>query len=326
MHRPITFYAAGFRGLAAGRFLLLMLGLSGLTLKGATINGFNIDERSVPATHLVRAAPAKDSIQAVMTPVFIDPSECTWLVDEDEVLSVTIGDETRAYPLRLLVWHEIVNDQIGDEPVVVTYSALSGSGVAFAPGRRADGAPHTFGVSGILYNSCLLMYDHETESLWSQMAMTCLAGARNGESLEMLPTRRMTWGRWKQAFPAGQVLSRQTGIEADYEGEWPYGDYAEDRATIFPFDINRNEFGTKERVIGYSDGESERCWPLEKLKEKGQMYDAIGSRTLKVFYDEKTDEVKVQDMRSREELPVISAYWFAWQAFHPDTTVWFPLN
>ncbi len=326
MHRPKPPYSATVCGLPAVRFLLLTLVCGGAALKGATINGFNIDERSVPATHLVRAAPAKDSIQAVMTPVFIAPSECTWLADEDEVLSVTVGDETRAYPLRLLVWHEIVNDQIGDVPVVVTYSALSGSGVAFAPGRRADGTSRTFGVSGILYNSCLLMYDHETESLWSQLGMACLAGAKNGEALEMLPTRRLTWGLWKQVFPAGRVMSRQTGIEADYESAWPYGDYAEDRSTIFPFDINRNEFGTKERVIGYNDGESQRCWPLEKLKVKGQMYDAIGSRTLKVFYDEETGEVQVQDMRTREVLPVVSAYWFAWQAFHPDTTVWIPLN
>ncbi len=308
------------------RLGFLITSLAPVCLSAATINGFNVDDTSVPVEHIVRAAPAKDSIPALTDPKWIDPADCAFLTDEDEVLSVTIGDETHAYPLRVLVWHEIVNDRFGDVPVAVTYSALSGSGLAFDPGRGADGAPRTFGVSGLLYNSCLLMYDHETESLWSQLRMSSVAGALNETELTPLPTRRMTWAAWKTVFPTGKVLSTDTGVEADYQGEWPYGNYAEDRATIFPFDINRNEFGTKERMIGYRGEHSERAWPLEKLKEKGQMYDAIGSQTVKVIYDETSGDVQIQDMSTREFLPVVSLYWFAWQAFYPDTSVWIPLK
>ncbi len=300
--------------------------LAAVPMSAATINGFDIDARSVPAEHMVRAAPAKDSIPALMAPKWIDPAAGSFMQDSDEVLSVTIGAETRAYPLRILVWHEVVNDRIGDTPVVVTYSALSGSGLAFAPGTNPDGTPRTFGVSGLLYNSCLVMYDHATESLWSQLRMSSIAGPANEQMLQPLATRRMTWAAWKAAFPTGKVLSTETGRDADYLGEWPYGDYAQDRATIFPFDVNRNEFGTKERIIGFRGSSSERAWPLEKLKEKGQMYDAIGSQTVKVLYDEATGDVQVQDMKTREYLPVVSAYWFAWQAFYPDTTVWIPLK
>ncbi|WP_221030877.1 DUF3179 domain-containing protein [Actomonas aquatica] len=307
---------------------MVFLGASALLnpLVAATINGFNIDERSVPATHLVRAAPAKDSIQAIMEPQWGDLTAGDWLADTDEVLSITMGEETRAYPLRILVWHEVVNDQFGDIPVAITYSALSGSGIAFAPGNNPDGSTRTFGVSGVLYNSCLLMYDHATESLWSQMGMASIAGEANETALELLPVRRMSWAAWKQAFPAGKVLTRETGFAVDYLGDWPYGDYAFDRATIFPFDVNRNEFSTKERVVGYVGEDAQRCWPLAKLQEKGQLYDAIGAQTIKVTYNADTGDVLVQDMTTRENLPVISCFWFAWQAFHADTSVWIPLR
>lgn len=309
------------------RVSLLWAGLVAATasLSAATINGFNIDNRSVPATHLVRAAPAKDSIKSLLDPARISPAECAWLADDDEVLSVTMGGVTRAYPLRILVWHEVVNDRIEGNPVLITYSALSGSGLAFDPGQNPDGTRRTFGVSGLLYNSCLLMYDHATESLWSQLRMEGIAGEANGTPLVPLSTRRMPWGLWRKAFPAGEVLSTDTGTGTDYDVEWPYGDYAEDRATIFPFDIHRNEFGTKERMIGYRDVEDQRSWPLEKLRERGEIYDSIGSRMLKVSYRKDTGDVLIQDTSTREVLPAVSVYWFAWQAFYPDTTVWIPL-
>ena len=294
-------------------------------MRAATINGFNIDQRSVPAVHIVRAAPAKDSIKSLSNPSFVKPGSLGLLADEDEVLSVTIGETTRAYPLRVLVWHEVVNDQFGETPVVITYSALSGSGLAFEPGQNPDGSRRTFGVSGLLYNSCLIMYDHATESLWSQLRMQSIAGSANGDALAPISTRRMSWGAWKKAFPAGEVLSTETGLAVDYDVEWPYGDYADDRATIFPFDIHRNEFGTKERMIGFKDVEEQRSWPLAQLRERGEIYDSIGSRTLKVTYRQDTGDVLIQDMSTREYLPIVSVFWFAWQAFYPDTTVWIPL-
>ncbi len=138
-------------------------------LGAITINGFAVDDTAVPVEHLVRAAPAKDSISSIDEPQWIEGSECEYLQDEDEVLSVTIDGDTRAYPLRILVWHEIVNDMFGDQPVAITYSALTGSGLAFDAGENPDGTPRKLGVSGVLYNSGLLMYDRATESLWSQV-------------------------------------------------------------------------------------------------------------------------------------------------------------
>ncbi len=291
-----------------------------------TINGFAVDRTSVPAEHIVRAAAAKDSIPALDATKWIAPAECTLLGDDDEVLSLTLNGETRAYPLRMMVWHEVINDQVGDTSVLVTYSALSGSAMAFAPGSNADGTTRTFGVSGLLYNSCLLMYDRATECLWSQLRMSGISGDAMDVELKPIAARRMTWLAWKTKFPEGKVLSTDTGHSTDYAGEWPYGDYADSEATIFPFDINRDEFSTKDRMIAMKEDWAARAWPLKVLKQKKQLFDAIGSRPITVAYNEDTDDVEVSDISTGEILPVVSVYWFAWQAFYPETSVYLPLK
>ena len=306
---------------------LMMLGtLVTANAQQATINGFVVEETSIPITHIVRAAPAKDSIASLNEPTFVSPAEVDWLSDDDEVMSVTIGLDTRAYPLRILVWHEIVNDQFGGEALAITYSALSGSAVVFKSGAQSDGTPRSFGVSGLLYNSCLLLYGREKEELWSQLRMKGVSGSAMDQPLEPVVATRMSWKGWKQKFIAGQVLSNKTGSDINYADEWPYGDYAEQAETIFPFDVNRNELPTKERVIGIVEGDFARCWPLEKFKEKGQLYDAIGERAIRVVYDQKSDMVKITDIDTGAEIPWVSTYWFAWQAFNADTSIWMPLR
>ena len=305
--------------------LMLVTSVCGFGQK-ATLNGFLVEETSIPIVHIVRAAPAKDSIISINAPSFTPSNEAGWLKDTDEVISVTQGLETRAYPLPILVWHEVVNDNFGDVPLAVTYSALSGSAMVFKPGQNKDGSPRSFGVSGLLYNSCLLMYDRENEELWSQLRMQGVSGSVMDQSLEQVVSSRMSWKAWKSKYPGGQVLAKPAESEINYEDEWPYGDYATVAETIFPFDVNRNEFPTKDRVVGVVDGESMRCWPLKKLQEKKQLYDAVGPRPISVTYDENLGTVRIADITTNEELPSVSVYWFAWQAFYPDTSVWIPLR
>lgn len=297
-------------------------------LGAITINGFAVDDTAVPLEHLVRAQEAKDSISSIDEPKWVSVSDCGYLLDEDEVLSVTIDGETRAYPLRILVWHEIVNDTFGEQGVAITYCALTGSGVAFEAGENPDGTQRSFGGSGVLYNSGLLMYDRATESLWSQHKLMGISKDFLEEPLTHLATRRMTWENWKKTFPKGQVLSEDTGFENDYQVEWPYGEYANEKETIFPFDINpdRNEFGTKDRMIGIVEGWAARAWPLERIKEKGQLFDALGARPIQIVYKKDTDEVLVTDITNGEQLAAVSVYWFAWQAFYPDSSLWIPLK
>lgn len=314
--------------LRRGAVLAAALGGFVSTVQGITINGFEVDDTAVPVEHLVRAAPAKDSIKSIDAPEFWSIDECDFLSDEDELFSITVDGKTRTYPLRVLVWHEVVNDMIGDQAVVMTYCALTGSGVAFDPGENSDGSKREFGVSGVLCNSCLLFYDRASESLWSQLKMMGVSKDFVEEPLEQMPTRRMTWEAWRNEFPDGEVLAIPTGAENDYMGEWPYGDYADQKETIFPFDISpdRNEFGTKERMISAVEGWAARAWPLEALKDRKQLFDAIGARPIQVTYHEKTDDVVIADITTGKEVPHVSVFWFAWQAFYPDSSVWRPLR
>jgi len=315
-----------------GRFfrLLLATGMlcASVLLSAITINGFAVDDTAVPVEHLVRAAPAKDSINSIDSPIMVAAADCDFLQEKDEVISVTIDGTTHAFPLRVLVWHEVVNAKVGETPIAITYSALTGSAVAFEPGTNSAGQPRSFGVSGVLYNSGLLFYDRETESLWSQLKMMGISKDFVEEPLLQVATRRMTWGSWRKTFPDGWVLSVDTGFDIDYAAEWPYGKYAEQKETIFPFDISpdRNEFGTKERMVGMVEGWAARAWPLESLKKRGQLFDAIGARPIQVTYHEKTGDVVVKDITSGKEVPHVSVYWFAWQAFYPDSSLWRPLR
>lgn len=310
----------------------MLLGLGLLlahAVQGITINGFVVDDTAVPVEHLVRAAPAKDSINSIDSPIMV-PGETgdDFMQPEDGLISVTIDGITHAYPLRILVWHEVVNAKVGETPIVITYSALTGSAMVFDPGANRAGEPRSFGVSGLLYNSGLLFYDRETESLWSQLKMMGISKDFVEEPLASLPSRRMTWETWRETYPDGLVLSIDTGFDNDYMGEWPYGDYAEQKETIFPFDISpdRNEFETKERMIAMARGWAARAWPLEQLKKRGQLFDAIGPTPIQVTYREKTDDVVITDITTGEALPHVSVFWFAWQAFYPDSSVWRPLD
>jgi hypothetical protein len=165
------------------------------------------------------------------------------------------------------------------------------------------------------------MYDRASESLWSQLKFMGISKDFVEEPLTPVAIRRLTWANWKKTFPDGRVLSSETGFDNDYASEWPYGNYANEKETIFPFDINpdRNEFGTKERMIGMAEGWAARAWPLEKVKAKGQLFDALGARPIQIIYQEDTNEVLITDITNGEQVAAVSVYWFAWQAFYPET-------
>lgn len=299
--------------------LCCLFGMGG-TLAAQTMNGFSLRDTAVPREHFRRATPERDTIPALDAPRFVKSDEVKGLAADDEVFTLTINGETRAYPMRVLVCHEIVNDRFGPQSVVVTFAALTDSCLAY------DGNETGYGVSGLLYNSCLLLYDRATESLWSQLTGAALAGERLGQILSPIAGRRLTWSAWKDQHPEGRVLWPDTGREEEYLGDWPYGDYGSMREALFPFDINRTDFSTKEPMVGLAIEGRARVWPLKALKGKTEFYDNVGSRQVRVRHHAEAQEVIVEDLYTRELLPATRVYWFAWQAFHPDTSVWEPLN
>jgi len=235
------------------------------------------------------------------------------------VISLSVEGITRAYPLRILVWHEIVNDVVGRQPVAVTYCPLCGTAMVFS--RELPGATLSFGVSGLLYQSDVLLYDRETESLWSQLAMKAISGVHGGTPLKWLASEHLTWREWRQRFPAGQVLSTQTGARRDYTAT-PYRDYEASLEPLFPVPAQRPEIPPRDWVLGVISNGMAKAYPLRSLVPGRTIRDPVTALELGIPLG--SQGIEVREMETGALVPSVRAYWFAWQAFYPDTEIWQP--
>ncbi|MBD8870422.1 DUF3179 domain-containing protein [Nocardioides donggukensis] len=217
---------------------------------------------------LLSGGPPPDGIPSIDEPTFQDVADVDWLEDDEPVMSLTVGGETRAYPIRIMTWHEIVNDTVGGAPVTVTYCPLCNSGVAF--GRIVDGEPTTFGVSGKLYADNLVMFDRRTESLWPQLTGQASVGALTGTQLDSIPMGSVGWAQFRTEHPDATVLSRDTGFERDY-GLNPYVGYDDpDTDPIFPLPGEADErLPAKARVVGVTRRGESAAVPRDALAEAG---------------------------------------------------------
>jgi len=197
-----------------------------------------------------------------------------------------LNDEARAYPIQILIWHEIVNDRMGDTPVVVTFCPLCNSSVVFD--RRVGDQVYEFGTSGLLRNSDLVMYDRSTESLWQQLTGEGIAGEHAGDRLTVLPSNIVSFDSFSKAFPGGRILSRETGHARRY-GENPYRGYDRIGQSPFLFSGEIDERLTAmERVVALSlqgpEGELNVAYPLRILAERGVINDARADTKLVLFH------------------------------------------
>jgi hypothetical protein len=346
----------------------------GITAAEAASLRTNRAKALVPLDEIIAGGPPPDGIPAIDRPAFVAPAAAAaWLRPREPVLALRINDDARAYPLQILMWHEIVNDVVGGVPVTVTFCPLCNSGLVFE--RTVDGVTLDFGTSGMLYKSDLVMYDRQTHSLWSQMDGRAIVGDRVGSRLVARPANTIAFEDWRAAHPTGKVLSRDTGHSRSY-GVNPYDAY--DEPTLRPFlfqgrpDPRRPP---KERVVGLTIGETRRAYPWPLLEKHRVVHDAPAGQPIVVFYQPGTlsalDEAEIArsravgatavygarlggrtltfeatpgGFRDRETgstwsffgvatdgplagkrlAPVqhVDAFWFAWAAFNPTTTIW----
>ena len=282
------------------------------------VNGFDLTDALVPRAEILSGGPPKDGIPAIDRPRFIKANAAKFLFDESRVLGVFLNGEARAYPVSILNWHEVVNDQFGAEGIAVTFCPLCGTGMAFRAGTARS--PMTFGVSGLLYNSDVLLYDRQTHSLWSQILSRAVSGPRKGGTLEAVPVSHTTWRDWRAQHPGTTVLSRETGFDRDY-GRDPYETYVGSETVMFPVSAKSRRYHPKERVIGLKLGDVVKAYPFVELDASPRpLRDRIGKRSVTVEFDavNRTGRVLGEDGK---EIPTVVAFWFAWFAFHPDTEV-----
>jgi hypothetical protein len=301
----------------------------------------------------------KDGIPALVSPPAVRAEEARYLDGSDVVFGVAFSGEARAYPQRILDWHEMVNDKVGGQAFALSYCTLCGSAIAFATGL-SDGSSIVFGSSGLLYRSNKLMYDRKTESLWSNLTGLPVGGALldKGVSLPVLPVTVTSWADWRAAHPNTTVLSESTGFERDYTPGAAYGRYFASPETMFPVWKRDTRLPPKSWIFALRQGAAARAYPLETLLAERVTNDRIGnldvvlvsnpeSGAVRAYRSEGRELVEgtsknmVRDVRTgeafevREEglipsaggtalarVPGHRAYWFGWYAFFPDTTLY----
>ena len=279
------------------------------------LNGFSLDYARVPVSEILRGGPGRDGIPALTTPNVMPGEAAPWR-DGDRVIGVVRNGQARAYPIAILNWHELVNDTLGGDPILVSFCPLCGTGMVFD--RRVDGQVRSFGVSGLLYQSDLLLYDRETESLWSQIAAKAITGASSGRSLTLIRSKHETWGRWRARHPDTSVLSPKTGHSRSYE-RTPYAGYETSSQLYFPVRLDRR-YHPKARTLGIRTAAGiERAYPAEEVvKAGGEVTENLDGVRISVIYHDGVDVFEVDAPPSAE---IVEGYWFAWAAFHPNSTV-----
>ncbi|MCP4696278.1 MAG: DUF3179 domain-containing protein [Gammaproteobacteria bacterium] len=314
---PLIFRFRASRSVAANVLLLTLL--STAACGGSTKNSFDLQGALIPLEAVSSGGPAKDGIPAIDAPHFVAADKADFVNDRDFVLGLARQKTAKAYPIAILNWHEIVNDTIAGEAVVVTFCPLCGTGMAYEAtiaGKKTD-----FGVSGLLYNSDVLLYDRPTQSLWSQLLAKAVTGPLKGTRLKLIPLAHTTWQDWKSRHPNTLVLSTETGAARDYT-DTPYKGYEQSEQVWFPVTDWSKRYHPKARVIGIEIDGKFKAYPFVELSKTGkkQVNDRFAGRELVVRFSKKHRSAAVYT-QAGEELPGIIAFWFAWYTFHPETAV-----
>ncbi len=237
--------------------------------------------------------PPPDGIPSIDSPVFMEIEEaCEWLAEREPVVVLNYQGEVRAYPLQVLIWHEIVNDQINDNPVALTFSATSNSGVAM--NRWVDQRILEFGTTGKLYKGSTVMYDRQTRSMWLHYNGLCVRGKLTGAKLNLIPVSTVSFQDYRLTYPGGKVLSRQTGYKRKY-GRNPYILYGRSDERPFIYEGNLDSrLLPKERVVGIYYGDGAIAYPYSLFRHQGEkavIHDYIKDSSIVIFYSRGTNSV-----------------------------------
>jgi hypothetical protein len=264
---------------------------------------------------LTQGCPRRDCIPSIDAPRFVAADQASHIGAEDLVLGLSIDAVARAYPTAILNFHEIVNDSVAGQPVAVTFCPLCGSGTAVR--RVVDGEVVEFGVSGLLFDSDLVMYDRSSASLWQQITGRAFVGPKRGTQLQSLPLAMTSWSEWRTAHPHSEVLLPPERPRADYARD-PYQDYVARAELMFPVRANDLRVHPKTVVHGIELGPAAAAVSERLLRAERQLTQTVGARSLTWTLGE---DGGVQVSVDGESLAAVPhrMFWFAWYTFHPHT-------
>ena len=287
------------------------------TPKQDPMNGFAITRQLVDREKIVPGGPPRDGIHSIDAPTFASAQAGDAVAPETAVLGVSIGGDARSYLIPVLEYHQVVNDTVGGVPIAVSYDPLTGVPRVFK--RTVDGRELHFGVSGLLYNSGFLLFDRETESLWSQFQGRAIAGALAGKVLERVPVRQEEFASWTKREPGAKILVPPEPEKIDYNAS-PYEGYSEKDGSAFPVEARDRRFHAKELVLGVVANGKARAYLASLVKRAGgHVEDQFEGLKIAIDYAPDTSTFR---WSAPADADVTDAYWFAWKAFHPDTEIW----
>ena len=312
-------------------------------------------ERSNPANMRIRLEEISwggvrvDGIPSLDNPTLISSAQATYMLDDDLVFGIEINGDARAYPLRIMGWHEMFNDVIGGVPVALAYCTLCGAGVLYETTVSGQSAPLVFGSSGFLYRSNKLMFDRATDSLWNQFTGKPVAGplVNSGIELRTRPVTITSWREWRADHPDTRVLSLNTGHRRNYGSGVVYNDYFNSPDLMFPSLGGGRDLVKKDYVFGLRVTAGAKAYPLKVFQGGRVINDRVGLQNVVLVGDSATRTVRAYDSGGRQfrqvgrkklsasdgvwtvgeehltnasgqrlaRLPGHIAYWFGWQSF-----------
>ncbi len=340
--------------------LFMLLSCSTTSDSVGTNPGDVFTEWNIPVDQIRDGGPGKDGIPSIDNPQFINANDATFLSENDLIVGIVQNGEARAYPHIILDWHEVINDEINGSFFTLNYCPLTGT--AFAWESASNNERTTFGVSGLLYNANLIMYDRNTDSNWSQLQLECVNGVLINEKPKLYSVIETDWNTWQSLYPNTQVLSLETGFSRNY-GVSPYGDYAtNNNRFIFRPEITNPALPNKERIYAIIDGDKSKVYQFSDFSNGKAIVDSFNNKDYLIYgnsdliygfelegdYSNLTFEVNsdnnsevfftdnennkwsvfgkaIEGPRTGESLtPVksVMSYWFAIAAFYPNPEIY----
>lgn len=283
---------------------------------------FNLDGLKVDPEQILSGGPPKDGIPALTNPTTTPVVRAGFLRPDDRVVGVSVGGHSRAYPIRVLNWHEVINDKLGDVPIAVVYCPLCDS-VSVLDRRITKDKTVEFGISGVLLNSNVLLYDRTDQALWSQAGLEAISGPHVGTSPKHLPWEILSFSEWRESHPESTVVTLKTGHRRNYAVN-PYADYFSTERLMFPVARQDDRLPAKTRVVGIRSGDTTRAYPLKALAKAvdHRIEDKLDGTTIVIEADQAGQMVRI--VETPQDAQVLHTFWFAWAAFHPDSDVYNP--
>lgn len=281
-------------------------------------------ETSIDVDEVLSGGVPKDGIPSIEMPrVVLSVDAPTWILPEGDGIAVTVGKTHRFYPYQVLVNHEIVNDQIEDTPVLVTYCPLCYTGIVFDP--VLEGKRTAFGVSGTLWNSNLLMYNRSIpESLWSQAAGEAVIGPLTGTVLEVLPFDITTFGAFVAEYPESEIVIGDAKSPRIYGGDAYGGDLRNPNIRFDSTGEQDTRLAPTDIVMGINIDGNARAYHVQAVEKAGEFTEEFAGRTLKVMFITDIGAMRVYDVTdgAEERLNPFPSFWFSWASTHPETSLY----